>query len=132
MDKRGIPKAIIVGHSFGGAIVASFALRHPEKVAGLIFISPATHPWPGGIDWYYTVASTPVVGWLFSNTLALPAGLFKLDGGVRSVFSPNPVPANYNSEAAPALVLRPQTFQYNATDVANLEAYVRRVAPHYP
>ena len=131
MEKRGITKAIIVGHSFGGAIVASFALRHPDKVAGLLFISPATHPWPGGIDWYYTVATTPVIGWLFCNTLALPAGLLKLGGGVRSVFSPNPVPPTYNHDAAPALVLRPQTFQYNATDVANLEAYVRRVAPQY-
>jgi pimeloyl-ACP methyl ester carboxylesterase len=132
MDKRGIAKAIIIGHSFGGAIVASLALRHPDKVAGLLFLSPATHPWPGGIDWYYSVASTPVLGWLFSNTVALPAGLLKLDGGVKSVFSPNRVPETYSRDAAPALVLRPQTFRNNATDVANLEAYVRRIAPSYP
>jgi pimeloyl-ACP methyl ester carboxylesterase len=59
MDKRGIDKAIIVGHSFGGAIAAAFGVRHPEKTAGLLFLAPATHPWPGGIDWYYHVATAP-------------------------------------------------------------------------
>ncbi|MGO8126822.1 alpha/beta fold hydrolase, partial [Rhizobium ruizarguesonis] len=53
MEKRGIEKEIIVGHSFGGAITAAFGLRHPDKTAGLLFLAPATHPWPGGIDWYY-------------------------------------------------------------------------------
>lgn len=44
MEKRGIDRAIIVAHSFGGAIAASFALEHPEKTAGLLFLAPATHP----------------------------------------------------------------------------------------
>lgn len=65
MKKRGIRKAIIVGHSFGGAITAAFALRHPEMVSGLVFLSPAVYPWPGGIAWYYTAASARVTGPLF-------------------------------------------------------------------
>jgi len=50
MKKRGIRKAIIVGHSFGGAITAAFALRHKDMVEGLVFLSPALYPWPGGIS----------------------------------------------------------------------------------
>ena len=67
---KGIAQAIIVGHSFGGAIAASFALAHSEKTAGLVFLAPATHPWPGGIAWYYGITSMPVIGPLFANTLA--------------------------------------------------------------
>lgn len=33
---------VLVGHSFGGAIVRLFAFRHPEKVAGLVLVD-ATH-----------------------------------------------------------------------------------------
>jgi len=131
MEARGMERAIIVGHSFGGAIAASFALEHPEKTAGLLFLAPATHPWPGGVDWYYNLAKMPVVGGLFSHIVAMPAGLTRIESGTRSVFEPNPRPQDYVDATAPALVLRPTTFRNNAIDVANLLAYVRRVQPRY-
>ncbi len=131
MEKRGIEKAIIVAHSFGGAIAASFALEHPDKTAGLLFLAPATHPWPGGVDWYYDLARAPVIGWLFSRIVALPVGLSRIDSGTRFVFAPNPRPDDYIEATAPALVLRPAAFRNNATDVANLLDYVKRIQPRY-
>ncbi|MCJ8055467.1 alpha/beta hydrolase [Shinella curvata] len=131
MEKRGIDKAIIVAHSFGGAIAASFALEHPEKTAGLLFLAPATHPWPGGVDWYYDLARAPFVGWLFTRIVALPVGLSRIESGTRFVFAPNPRPNDYIDATAPALVLRPAAFRNNATDVANLLEYVRRVQLRY-
>lgn len=131
MEKRGIERAIIVGHSFGGAIAASFGVLHPEKTAGLLFLAPATHPWPGGVDWYYDLASTPVFGPLFCHTIALHAGMARLDAATRGVFAPNPRPETYVGDTAPALVLRPAAFCANATDVANLQGYVGRFAERY-
>ncbi|CDN49220.1 alpha/beta fold hydrolase [Neorhizobium galegae] len=131
MEKRGIDKAIISGHSFGGAIAASFALYHPEKTAGLLFLAPATHPWPGRIDWYYNLTARPVIGRLFSHLLTLPAGLVVMKTATRSVFHPNPCPETYLRDGAPYLVLRPKVFRSNAIDVANLNGYVTRVAPRY-
>ena len=131
LEKRSIGPVIVIGHSFGGATTASFALRHPDKVLGLVFISPATHPWPGGVDWYYDLASTPYIGAVFCNTITLPAGLLRVTSGMESVFHPNPVPENYLDEAAIPLVLRPDNFCSNARDVANLLAYVRKTQPHY-
>ncbi|MBN2469142.1 MAG: alpha/beta fold hydrolase [Anaerolineae bacterium] len=40
MDKLGISKAALIGHSLGGAVIARYALRHPERVARLMVISP--------------------------------------------------------------------------------------------
>lgn len=131
MEKRGIQSAIIAGHSFGGAIAASFALFHPEKTAGLLLLAPATHPWPGSIDWYYKLAARPVLGRLFSHLLALPAGLALMETATRSVFYPNPRPETYLNDGAPALVLRPRNFRSNAIDVANLNAYVTRISQRY-
>lgn len=131
MRHHSINRAIIVGHSFGGAIAASFALRHPDRTAGLLLLSPATHPWPGGIDWYYHAATQPVLGWLFTRLLSLPAGLAMMDGATRSVFHPNPRPDSYVKDGAPALVLRPENFRHNAFDVKRLNAYLKETAPHY-
>lgn len=131
LDRRGIASAIVIGHSFGGATAAALALRHRDKVRGLVFLSPATHPWPGGIDWYYDVANTPWIGPLFCNTLTLPAGLMRMGPGVESVFHPNAVPPGYLDSAAIPLVLRPANFCNNARDVANLLAYVSKAQPHY-
>lgn len=131
MDKRGIRKAIVIGHSFGAAIVAALAVNHPDKVQGLLFLSPATHPWPGGVDWYYDLSTIPVVGALFCHTVALPAGMSRMNDGIASVFAPNPVPAFYRDAAAIPLVLRPANFCNNARDVANLLAYVTKNQPRY-
>lgn len=131
MEIRGIDRAIIIGHSFGGAIAAAFGMRHPEKTAGLLFLAPATHPWSGGIDWYYTLAAMPIVGWFFTRSLVLPLGLRRLERGTIGVFRPNPRPADYVEKTAPALVLRPNAFRNNAADVANLLAYVTAQAPRY-
>ncbi|MET0749029.1 MAG: alpha/beta hydrolase [Rhizobium sp.] len=131
MERLNMGPAIIVGHSFGGAIAAAFAVRHPQRTAGLLFLAPATHPWPGGVDWYYTLASMPIIGWLFAHALVIPAGLRRLEQGTIGVFSPNPRPGDYVEKTAPALVLRPTVFRNNARDVANLLDYVKRESPRY-
>ena len=132
MDRLGIAKAIVVAHSFGGAITTAVARRHPEKTQGLVFLSPASHPWPGGATaWYYKLTAIPAIGWLFSETLAYPAGMLQIGGATSCVFSPNGVPDLYLENAAIPLVLRPSAFRANARDVAQLYDYVRAAAPGY-
>jgi pimeloyl-ACP methyl ester carboxylesterase len=131
MERRGIEKAIIVGHSFGGAIAAAFGVHHPEKTAGLLFLAPATHPWPGGVDWYYHAATAPLFGWLFNHALVVPMGLRRLEQGTMNVFRPNVRPADYIASTGPSLVLRPGTFHNNATDFTRLLGYLKAESHRY-
>ncbi|MBZ9997710.1 alpha/beta fold hydrolase [Mesorhizobium sp. BH1-1-4] len=132
MDHLGIKKAIIVGHSFGGVVTAAFGREHADKTLGLVFLAPATHPWPGGAtSWYYDVTTLPVIGRLFSETLTYPAGSLRMADATTCVFSPNKVPDNYLASASIPLVLRPSAFRANATDVARLYRYALGAAPHY-
>jgi pimeloyl-ACP methyl ester carboxylesterase len=133
MDRVGIEEAIVVGHSFGGAVAAAFALEHPEKTRGLVFLSAATHPWPGGdTSWYYRLSAVPVLGRIFTETLAWPGGMLSIGPASASVFSPNPAPEAYLDDAAISLVLRPSAFRWNAVDVAGLYEHVREAASRYP
>lgn len=131
LDALQIDKAIIVGHSFGGIVTVSFALNHPEKTAGTVLLSPVSHPWPGGVSWYYELSKIPLIGHLFSETLALPAGLTRLEGGTACVFAPNKPTDNYAENTAVSLVLRPYHFRNNARDVAGLYDYVSQMQPRY-
>jgi pimeloyl-ACP methyl ester carboxylesterase len=132
MDEVGIVRAVIVGHSFGGAVTAALALRHPDKVAGLVFAAAATHPWPGaGTSWYYTLSSVPVLGRIFTETLAWPGGSISMRAASVCVFAPNPMPEAYLEDAAIPLVLRPGAFRSNAADVAGLFDHVVAAAPRY-
>lgn len=132
MDRLGISKAIIVGHSFGGAIELALALNQPDKVAGLVFASAATHPWPGGrTSWYYELTALPVVGRLFAETLAFPGGMVQMLAATDCVFAPNPTPENYLDRASISLVLRPAAFRANSIDVQSLYAFATANAARY-
>ncbi len=132
MDELGIDRAIISGHSFGGAVAATFAVRHRSKTAGLLFLAAATHPWPGGgTSWYYELANRPFIGRVFAETLALLGGRLRMKAGARCVFAPNRMPDGYAEQAAISLVLRPENFRANAEDVDTLYEYVLENAPGY-
>lgn len=132
MDHVGMQNAIVIGHSFGGSLAASFAVLHPEKVAGLVFLSAATHPWPGcGVAGYYNLTNTPIIGRIFSETLATTAGRMRLVEGSRGVFAPNPMPDSYVEEASISLVLRPAAFRANARQVGQLCAHNQRMQGRY-
>jgi pimeloyl-ACP methyl ester carboxylesterase len=131
MQAAGAPRAIVLGHSFAGAVALTLALDHPERVAGLALLGPVSHPWPGGIVWYYHVGSWPVVGWLFSNLLPVPGAALTMQAGINSVFTPQQAPADYAAATALPLLFRPSNFMWNAQDVAGLFAHVTARSPDY-
>jgi pimeloyl-ACP methyl ester carboxylesterase len=131
LERLDVGRAIVVAHSFAGSVATALALEDPGRVAGLVLIAPVLYPWSTGIAWYYSLASTPIIGPLFAHTLAVPVGSLLMRPVVAVVFAPQEAPADYAERAATALVLRPQTFLANARDVAGLNAFVARQAPRY-
>jgi pimeloyl-ACP methyl ester carboxylesterase len=131
LDRLGVPACLVLGYSFSGAVATALAMDQPARVAGLALLCPVTHPWPGGIDWHYRLASLPVAGPLFAWTLVLPVGLLRMRSSVRSVFLPQEAPATYIRDTAVPLILRPWSFRANALDVAALFAHVSRRTGRY-
>src|SRR5215831_19617110 len=124
LARLGVGRAVVVGHSWAGALAAAIALDFPERVAALVLLAPVTHPWPGGISWYNRLASTPLIGRLFAEASAFPLGSLMIARAIGNVFEPQLPPADYVRGAATRLVLRPQEFLANAQDVAVLKDFV--------
>lgn len=131
LRRLGVGKVVVVGHSLAGAVAAAFALDHAEATAGLVLLAPVTHPWPGGVTWYYDIAARPVLGRLFVGTVMAPLGAWQLEASAKASFAPLAGPADYARRTAAGLVLRPAEFRWNAQDVADLLPFVRKQAARY-
>jgi len=131
LEKLGVGRAILVVHSWSGALGARMALDYPQRVAGLVMLAPVAYPWPGGVGWYNKVVTTPVIGPLLAYTITLPLGFFLAESGSRGVFLPQIMPQDFVSNTATPLLLRPREFLANARDLVTLKAAVAEQAPRY-
>jgi len=126
-----IGNAVVVGHSLAGSVTAALGLAAPDRVRALAFLAPVTHVWPGGVNWYYTLASLPVIGWLFVWTLTLPVGERLAPAMMRNVFHPDAAPADYAGEIRLPLLFRPPSFRANAQQICSIKEAVRAQAARY-
>jgi pimeloyl-ACP methyl ester carboxylesterase len=52
LDEAGMERAVVAGASMGAHTAVRLALEHPERVAGLVIVTPAYDPedWPGDLE----------------------------------------------------------------------------------
>lgn len=131
LSKIGVDRAIVVAHSWAGALGLRIALDHPDRVAGLVLLAPVAYPWRGGAGRTNDVISTPLIGPLLAHTITLPLGLLVANPGARAVFAPQPMPDDFVRDSATLLLLRPREFIANARDLVTLKAAVVEQAPRY-
>ena len=79
MDKMGIEKAPLVGHSMGGTVSLSLAIQHPERVSKVVVVGSPIHGSSLAIP--LKLAGIPWIAWLLFN-------LFPTFRSLMRVFSP--------------------------------------------
>jgi len=129
-DKLGVDKAVILGHSFGGAVAAAWTLDYPEDVVGLISLAGATYDWGGSGGPLYSIGASSAGGILGSAARAYVSGDRAL-GLVDDAFAPNdPIPG-YAEYLGVELALRPETFRHNSTDINRLAGHLAAQSQRY-
>ncbi|MGY3620781.1 alpha/beta fold hydrolase [Bradyrhizobium sp. USDA 10063] len=131
LTKLGIERAVVVAHSWSGALGLRLALDDPDRMAGLVLLAPVAYPWKGGVGRYNELIATPVIGPLFAYTITLPLGTLLTRSGARGVFLPQTMPDGFVKDTATPLLLRPREFIANARDLVTLKAAVAEQAPRY-
>lgn len=69
LDRLGIERAHLVGHSYGGAISLWLADRHPERLRSLVLVDSAAPTYPN--DRRSRIARVKPLAWLFLRGFAL-------------------------------------------------------------
>jgi pimeloyl-ACP methyl ester carboxylesterase len=138
----GIKRAVLVAHSWSGALATAYALDYPESVSGLVLLAPLTHPWPVTVAWPNSIMKATlaagislsagnVSGPLFVHTLALPFGKLLQGVSIESAFAPQTPPQDYVARTGSDLFLRPSEFTANAEDISQLRLFLEAQAPKY-
>ena len=108
IERLGLEKPLLVGHSLGGAVALALALDHPETVRGLALIAPLTQartevpPMFRGLQ-----ARAKASRAIIANIVGVPLGQLTSPLVMKQVFAPEPVPADFGVRGGGVLALRP-------------------------
>lgn len=134
LKQMGVEKPILVGHSWSGVLVMSYALQYPNDISGIVTLGAGMYkegyPAENG-DPISNLVLTPVIGPAFMNTvLGSPLGTALGNSIMKATFAPEPVPEDYRKEAL-ALWRRPKHFRANREDVVAFVPAVEKISHRY-
>ncbi|CAJ0714700.1 Putative aminoacrylate hydrolase RutD [Ralstonia edaphis] len=118
IEKLGLDKPVLVGHSLGGAISLAVGLNHPQVIRRLALIAPLTHAEsapPGAFGGL--VLPSPLVRRLVSWTLAIPLSIINSRKAIAAVFAPEAMPKDFPFKGGGLLGLRPHVFYAASSDL---------------
>ena len=81
LDRAGVTRATVVGHSLGAAVAAWLAASAPERVSRLVLVSPAANL--DSLSAMDYLLAAPLVGWLASVGAMAGGGLVLGPGPLR-------------------------------------------------
>lgn len=134
LEKLGIQKPILVGHSWSGLLVLSYALSYPDDVSGLVLLGGAMYvegyPAAEG-DPISKVVTTPIIGDVITYTLLRsPLGTMMTKNMLIETFAPETVLSDYQKKTI-ALWLRPKHFKANRADVLAFVPTAQKISKNY-
>lgn len=132
LRELGIPRAIILGHSWGTMVALAFALDNPDATAGLVLLSGYFHPTLRPDPLLLGVPALPGIGTLLANTVSPLIGRALRRAIYRQLFAPMPVPDRFEARFPVAMTLRPGHLQAAAGDAAQLQTGAAALAGRYP
>lgn len=128
----GAKKPIVMGHSYGGSVALAWATYMPERIAALVPVAAASHPWQTALDPLYRAGSNPVLGPLFLPLLPALVSETYIERVLGQVFAPDRVPQGYFDYFVPKLSLRYRSMRATSFQRANLLDEITAMTPLYP
>jgi pimeloyl-ACP methyl ester carboxylesterase len=116
LEKLGVSKAIVLGHSWGTLVALAFALRFPERTAGLVLACGYYFPTSRKDVWFLSTPAIPVIGDVLRHTVLPMIGERISEKVIRRIFAPRPVPQRFRDEFPLGLSLRPGTLRASAEE----------------
>jgi pimeloyl-ACP methyl ester carboxylesterase len=132
IDTLQLGRAVVVGHSLGGALALVLAQRHPGRVAGLALVAPLTHPVQEVAAVFKGLKiAKPWLRTLVAWTLAVPVSIARREEALGILFGPEAAPRDFATGGGGLLALRPSHFIAACADLAAIPDDLPGMVPRY-
>jgi pimeloyl-ACP methyl ester carboxylesterase len=119
LKKIGVPRAIVLGHSWGTLVALALAMKHPQEVEALVLASGYYYPTARADVVILSPPAIPVIGDLLSHTISPLLSRLTWPLFLRKIFGPNPVPEKFKGFPM-EMAVRPSQIRASAADTALL------------
>lgn len=121
---------ILLGHSWGGALVLAYALQFPDDLAGAVLLAPAAYDSDDGVSFLTKVPAWPVIGDLVNYLLTPLFGAWIVREDLQKAFAPDAVPKHYLRHVLSEWT-RPKKVKWYSVDDALLNESLPKLTPRY-
>jgi pimeloyl-ACP methyl ester carboxylesterase len=130
LERLGVERPLLVGHSLGAALVMVYAATYPDDVAGVVTLCGHVVPYSRTFFPSAKLMTAPGMGSLVLATLLSPAGRLVAPSVLRRVFSPHPAPPDYARRAV-ATALAPGQIRADGEDLQATDPGLREVIDRF-
>jgi pimeloyl-ACP methyl ester carboxylesterase len=130
LERLGIERATVVGHSWGTLVALALAIEHKERVSGVVLVDGFYHPEFRPDAWLLSMPAWPVVGAVVSRTTSPVTGRLLWPALLRTVFGPAEAPPRFRA-LSPWAFLRPASLRAAGEESAMLNAEARKLSARY-
>ena len=131
MQRLGLQRPIVVGHSWGTLVAVGMALESPAEIAGVALLSGYYFPTARLDTAILSSPAVPIAGDLMRYTVSPAIGWASVPAVFKAIFSPAPVSQNFRDRYPTGLSLRPWQLRAVAADTGYMIPDAAKLAPRY-
>ena len=117
LERLGVERPIVLGHSWGTLVALALALDHPENVRSLVLLSGYYFPTPRLDVPLLSTPAIPILGHLLRHCISPWLGRMMWPAVRRKLFGPAPVPKRFDTFPV-WMTLRPSQLRAAAAETA--------------
>ena len=117
LKKIGVPRAIILGHSWGTLVALALAVKFPQEVQALVLASGYYYPTARADVVMLSPPAIPLIGDLLSHTISPLLSRLMWPLLLRKIFGPSPVPEKFKGFPE-EMAVRPSQIRASAAESA--------------
>lgn len=131
LERLGVSKAVVLGHSWGSLVAVALALQAPGLVRSLVLASGYYYPTLRADVILASPPAIPGLGDVLRYTVSPLVGRALMPGMIKGMFAPAPVPERFEREFPKEMMLRPLQLRASAEDAALMTPVTVELQEHY-